>query len=106
MVLGQNLGQIRPNVVKKRNGHYQYIGIGFFHILRGEYFLKQKEVVVQIPEWKFNANIARNATFEGCSGPNFCLIWVKNDKRLIIFKNFTLASLQVTKLIIINFCLS
>ena len=50
MVLGQNLGQIRPNVVKKRNGHYQYIGIGFFHILHGEYFLKQKEVVVQMPE--------------------------------------------------------
>ena len=29
------------------------------------YLLKQKEVVLQTPEWKFRANIARNATFEG-----------------------------------------
>ena len=34
------------------------------------------------------------------SGPNFCLIWVKNEKKLIIFENFTLVSLKVTKLII------
>ena len=35
-------------------------------ILHGEYLLKQEEVVVQTPEWRFKANIARNATFEGC----------------------------------------
>ena len=37
----------------------------FFHILHGGSLLKQREVVVQTPEQKFNANIARNATSEG-----------------------------------------
>ena len=27
------------------------LSIGFFHILHGEYLLKQKVVVVQTPEW-------------------------------------------------------
>ena len=90
MVLGQNLGQIRPNVVKKVKK--QALSIRFFHILHGEYLLKQKVVVVQTLEWKFKANIARNATFKGLLGPNFCPIWVKHEKKLIIFKNFTLVS--------------
>ena len=75
MVLGQKLGQIRSNVmktVKKRA-----LSIDFVHILHGEYLLKQKVVVVKTPEWKFKANLARNATFEGRLGPNFCPIWVK-----------------------------
>ena len=63
MVLGQNLGQIKPNVVKKVKK--QALSISFFHILHGEYLLKQKVVVVLTPEWKFKANIAANATFEG-----------------------------------------
>ena len=90
MVLGQNLGQIRPNVVKKVKK--QALSIRFFHILHGEYLLKQKVMVIQILEWKFKANVARNATLEGCLGPNFCPIWVKNGKKLIIFKNITLVS--------------
>ena len=90
MVLGQNLGQIRPNVVKKVKK--QALSISFFHILHGEYLLKQKVVVVQILEWKFKANRARNVTFQGRLGSNFCPIWVKNGKKLIIFKNFTLVS--------------
>ena len=28
--------------------------------------LKQEVVVVQTPEWKFKANVARIATFRGC----------------------------------------
>ena len=88
MVLGQNLGQIRPNVVKKVKK--QALSISFFHILHGEYLLKQKVVVVQIIEWKFNANIARNSTLEGHLWPNFCQIWDKNGKKLIIFKTFIL----------------
>ena len=77
VVLGQNLGQIRPNIVKKN----KEMGIinSFFSIISG-----------CTSEW---ANIARNATFEGCLGPNICLIRVKNDKKLIIFKNFSLVSL-------------
>ena len=35
----------------------------FFHILLGEYLLKQKVVVVKPSEWKFMAIIARNAKF-------------------------------------------
>ena len=41
------------------------LSIGFFHILHGEYILKQEVVVVKTPEWKFRTNIARNATFQG-----------------------------------------
>ena len=63
VVLGQNLGQIRPNVVKKSKER----GIidSFSHILHEEYLLKQKIVVLQTYEWKFKENIARNITFEG-----------------------------------------
>ena len=60
MVLGQNLGQIRPNVVKKVKKCA--LSIAFFHILHGEY-LKHKIVVLQTYEWKFKENIARNITF-------------------------------------------
>ena len=34
----------------------------FFHILHGEYLLKEKVVVVLTPEWKFKAIITRNIT--------------------------------------------
>ena len=61
LVLEQNLFQICPNVVKKVKK--QVLSIVFFFF-----------------EWKFKANIARNATFEGCLGPNFCLIWSKMAK--------------------------
>ena len=58
VVLAQNLGQIRSNVVKKVKK--QAISLGFFHILLGDYLLKQEAVVVKPPEWKFIAIIARN----------------------------------------------
>ena len=35
--------------------------IGFFHILLGDFLLKQEAVVVKPSEWKFMAIIARNA---------------------------------------------
>lgn len=61
-------------------------------------------MVVQTPaEWKFKANrLARNATFEGQRyGQIFTqFVWVKNGKKMIIFKNFSL-SLKVTKLVIV-----
>ena len=56
VVWGQNLGQIMSNVVKKVKK--QVISLGFFHILLGEYLVKQKVVVVKPPEWKFMAIIA------------------------------------------------
>ena len=62
MVLGQNLGQIRSNVVKKVKK--QAISLGFFHILLGDYLLKQEAVVVKPPEWKFMAIIATNTNFK------------------------------------------
>ena len=49
VVLAQNLGQIRSNVVKKVKK--QAISLGFFHILLGDYLLKQEAMVVKPPEW-------------------------------------------------------
>ena len=59
MVSGQNLGKITPNVVKIVKKQALSLSF-FFHILHGEYLLKQKVVVVQTFEWKFKTNIARN----------------------------------------------
>ena len=59
VVLGKNLGQIMSNVVKKVKK--QAISLGLFHILLGNYLLKQEAVVATPPEWKFMAIIARNA---------------------------------------------
>ena len=50
LVLGQNLGPIRSNVVKKVQK--LALSIGFTNIFHKEYVLKQKGVVVKIPEWK------------------------------------------------------
>ena len=61
MVLWQNWGQIMSIVVKKVKK--KAISLGFFHILLGDYLLKQEEVVAKPPEWKFMAIIARNAKF-------------------------------------------
>ena len=47
-------------------------------------------MVIKTLEWKFKSNIARNVTFEERLGPNFCQISVKNGKKLVVFKNFTL----------------
>ena len=55
---GSNHVQYCVKKVKK-----QAISLGFFHILLGEYLLKQKVVVLKPAEWKFVANIARNAKF-------------------------------------------
>ena len=59
VVLGQNLGQIMSNVKKVKTGNI----IRFFHILLGDYLLKQEAVIVKPPEWKFMAIIARNPKF-------------------------------------------
>ena len=45
-------------------------------------------MVAQIREWKFKASIARNATYEGCLGPNFCPVWVKNGKKADYFQEY------------------
>ena len=64
MVLWQNLGKIRSNVVKKvKKGIIKFF---FIFYMGNIYLLKQKEVIVQTPEWKFKAKIARNAIFESC----------------------------------------
>ena len=48
VVLGQKLGQIMSNTVKKVKK--QAISLGFFHILLGDYLLKQEAVVLKPPE--------------------------------------------------------
>ena len=44
LVLRQNLGQPRPDVMKKVKK--QALPLGVFHILLGEYLLKQKVMVI------------------------------------------------------------
>ena len=61
VVLGQNLGHIMSNVLKKVKK--QAISLSFFHILLREYLLKQKVVVVKPPVYKFMVIIARHAKF-------------------------------------------
>ena len=61
MVLGQTLSQIMSNTVKKVKK--QAISLGFFHILLGDYLLKQEAMVLKPPEQKFMAIIAKNAKF-------------------------------------------
>ena len=48
VVLVQNVGQIKSNIVKKVKK--QALPLGFFHILLGSYLLKQKAVVIKPPE--------------------------------------------------------
>ena len=62
LVLGQNLDQIRSNILRKVTK--QALAISFFHILQGEYFLKQKVVVVQTSEYKFMVKATGTVTFE------------------------------------------
>ena len=66
LVFGQNLGKIRSMFEKKVKKLAISILIGFSIILHGEYILKEEAAVVQTAEWKFKANIARNAIFQGC----------------------------------------
>ena len=61
VVLGQNLGQIMSNVVKKVKKQARLLV--FFQILPEEHLLKQKVLVVKAPEWKFVTILARNAKF-------------------------------------------
>ena len=61
MVLGQKLGEIISNGLKKVKK--QAISLVFFHILLEDYLLKQEVVVVKPPEWKFIAIIAKNTKF-------------------------------------------
>ena len=49
------------NIVKKVKK--QVISLDSFHILLGDYILKQEVVVVKPPEWKFMAIIAKNDKF-------------------------------------------
>ena len=49
----------------------QTLSLGFFHILLGEYLLKQRTVVLKSPEWKLMAIIARNPKFKGRKGQIF-----------------------------------
>ena len=49
VVLEENLGQIRSNVVKKKVKKLA-LSIGFSHVFHRECILKQEVVVVQTPE--------------------------------------------------------
>ena len=61
MVLGQNLGQIISNVVKKSKETGNIIR--FFSYFTRDYLLKQEAVVVKPREWKLITIIAKNTKF-------------------------------------------
>ena len=80
MVLGQNLGQIMSNVLKKVKK--QAISLGVFRISLGDYLLKQEALVVKPLEWKFMPIIARNPNFNNVRAkflPNLGQKWQKTD---------------------------
>ena len=56
--LGQNFGQIRPNVVNKAK---ELVFIKGFFIFLEEYAFT---VVIRTPEWKLKTILARNTMFE------------------------------------------
>ena len=64
MVLGQNLGKIMSNVVKKSKETGNIIR--FFSYFTWNNLLKQEAVVVKPSEWKFMAIIAKNSKLQGC----------------------------------------
>ena len=80
------MGQVRLNVVKKVKK--KALSISFFSYFTWGIPFKAKIVVVQIREWKFKASIARNATYEGRLGPNFCPICVKIGKKADYFQEY------------------
>ena len=78
--------QIRPKIENFQGfWHFFFCTTGF-----------QLKLLILNPLTYFIGNqlkkITRKVTFEGQLGPHFCPIWVKNGKKLIIFKNFTLVS--------------
>ena len=81
------------NVVKKVKK--QVISLVFFTFYFGLPF-KARSSGCKTTQWKSMAIIARNANF-------FAGFGAKMGKKLIIFNNFILVSLKVTKLIIISF---
>ena len=70
----------------------QVILLGFFSCFTWDYLLKQA-MFVKPPEWKLWQLWLEMPNFKDVRA-NFCLIWVKNGKKLIIFNNFTLVSLS------------
>ena len=50
---------------KKKKKKKLALSICFFPILHEECIQKQQAMVIQIPQWEFKANIARNSTFNG-----------------------------------------
>ena len=67
VVFGQNLGQIRFNVVKKKQRNWHFNEVFFIIYMRyiGLYIQKQEVVVVEITESKLKAKLAINSIFEG-----------------------------------------
>ena len=62
--LGQYLGQIRSNVVKKKQINWYFNGVFFIFCMRYT-FASKNLVVIEIPEWKLKTKLARNTIFEG-----------------------------------------
>ena len=61
--MGQNLGQIRPSVVRKtKKLVFQWV---FFIFCMRYTFTSKKVVVIGKPDWTLKTKLARNTIFEG-----------------------------------------
>ena len=75
--LSQILGKIRSNIVKEVKK--QALSISFLYFT-SEYLFKKKSSGCKKHEWKFKANIARNATFKRHYGQIFARFGSKMAK--------------------------
>ena len=78
--LGQNLGQIGFNVVKKKTKKRYFNG--FFSYFAWGIHLQLRSMVIEIAEWKLKAIfIARNTIFDGSLDKLFAHFCVKNCQK-------------------------
>ena len=76
--------------------------MGFFSdILHEVYIYKQDVVVVEIPEWKLKAKVARSTIFEGNYDKSFAHFGSKIAKR-DYFRCFTLVSQSLSHILYNN----
>ena len=87
VVFGQNLGQVRSNVLKKSQ-ETGIINRFFPYFAQGIHFIARR-VVIQAPKWKFEE---LEMPYFKDDSIKFLPNWVKQCQKLIIFKNFTLVS--------------
>ena len=73
LVFGAKFGANQSNVVKKNKETGISMGVSLY-ILHEVYICKQEVVVIEIPEWKWKAKLARDIILEGNQDEVFTLV--------------------------------